>query len=183
MKQKTPTAWKVTPKSIDVHLSESPLAGQIPICKIWIWWIFYKMKFGRFMNFTAVVVFSLVFQSIYNIISTLNILISCFSRFIEHPVKRFEGICIQDGQLYDQRGFKGFLQLYFSKLCNQVPSLNLSRWRTLTLEKIKTGWVLWCIKLQTIVSYWEEYCESVQSWLLSQVWNIETHNLFIFSTG
>ena len=126
MKQKTPTAWKVTPKSIDVHLSESPLAGQIPICKIWIWWIFYKMKFGRFMNFTAVVVFSLVFQSIYNIISTLNILISCFSRFIEHPVKRFEGICIQDGQLYDQRGFKGFLQLYFSKLCNFIALVFLN---------------------------------------------------------
>ena len=59
-----------------------------------------------------------------------------------------------------------------SKLCNQVPSLSLSRWRTLTLEKIKIGWVLWCIKLQTIVSCWEEYCESMHSWLLFEVWNI-----------
>ena len=29
---------------------------------------------------------------------------------------------------------------------------------------------------------WDSYCESVQSWLLSQVWNIKTHNIFIFST-
>ena len=29
-----------------------------------------------------------------------------------------------------------------SKLCNQVPSLSLPRWRTLTLEKIKIGLVL-----------------------------------------
>ena len=40
-----------------------------------------------------------------------------------------------------------------------------------------------CFKFETIVSYWEEYCESVQSWLLSQVWNIKRQNLFIFSTG
>ena len=35
-----------------------------------------------------------------------------------------------------------------------------------------------CFKLETIVSYWEEYCKSVQSWLLSQVWNIKINNLF-----
>ena len=29
-----------------------------------------------------------------------------------------------------------------AKLYNQVPSLRLPRWRTLTLEKIKIGWVL-----------------------------------------
>ena len=46
--------------------------------------------------------------------------------------------------------------LFPPKLCNQVSSLSLSRW--------------------------EEYCESLQSWLLSQVWNIKTHNLYIFST-
>ena len=41
---------------------------------------------------------------------------------------------------------------YSTKLCiNQVPSWSLSRWRTLTLEKIKIGWVLWCIKLQTML--------------------------------
>ena len=34
-----------------------------------------------------------------------------------------------------------------------------------------------CFKLETIVSYWEEYCELVQSWLLSQVWNIKTLGL------
>ena len=34
------------------------------------------------------------------------------------------------------------------KLCNQVCSLSPSRWKTLTLEKIKVGWVLWCIKVQ-----------------------------------
>ena len=38
---------------------------------------------------------------------------------------------------------------FSTKLCNQVPSLSLSRWRTLTLEKIKISWVLWCIKIQT----------------------------------
>ena len=31
-----------------------------------------------------------------------------------------------------------------------------------------------------VVSFWEEYCESVQSWPLSQVWNIKTHN-YIFN--
>ena len=67
-------------------------------------------------------------------------------------------------------------------VCNQVPSLSLFRWRTLTLLKIKIGWMFWCFKLQTIVSYWEEYYESMQSWLLSQVWNIKTPNLSIFST-
>jgi hypothetical protein len=35
-----------------------------------------------------------------------------------------------------------------------------------------------CFKLETIVSYWEEYCESMQSWLLSEVWNIKTPNLY-----
>ena len=29
-----------------------------------------------------------------------------------------------------------------SKLCNQVPSLSPSRWKILTVEKIKVGWVL-----------------------------------------
>ena len=37
-----------------------------------------------------------------------------------------------------------------------------------------------CFKLAPIVSYWEEYCESMQSWLLSEVWNIKTPNLAIF---
>ena len=67
------------------------------------------------------------------------------------------------------------------KLYNQVPSLSLFRWRTFTLEKIKIGWVL-CIKIQTIFSCWEEYCESMPSWLLSEVWNIIAPNLSIFST-
>ena len=40
-----------------------------------------------------------------------------------------------------------------SKLCNQVPSLSLSRWRTLTLLKISRGCVFLCFKLKTIVSY------------------------------
>ena len=38
--------------------------------------------------------------------------------------------------------------LLSSKLCNQVSSLSLSRRKTLTQEKIKIGWVLWCIKVQ-----------------------------------
>ena len=33
-------------------------------------------------------------------------------------------------------------ELGIAKLCNQVPSLSLSRWRTLTLKKIKIGWML-----------------------------------------
>ena len=64
------------------------------------------------------------------------------------------------------------LSLHFPKLCNQALSLSLSRWQTLTLKKIKIGWVLWCIKIQTIVSSWKKYCESMHSWLLSEVWNI-----------
>ena len=64
----------------------------------------------------------------------------------------------------------------------KVPSLSLSGWRTLTQEKIKVGWVLWCIKLQTIVRCWLEYSESMHSWLLSEVWNIIAPNLSIFST-
>ena len=68
------------------------------------------------------------------------------------------------------------------KLYNQVPSLSLRRWRTFILEKNKIDCVLWCIKLQTIVSCWEEYCESMHSWLLSEVWNIIAPNLSIFST-
>ena len=39
-----------------------------------------------------------------------------------------------------------------------------------------------CFKLAPMVSYWGEYCESVQSRLLEQVWNIKTNNLFICST-
>ena len=30
----------------------------------------------------------------------------------------------------------------FAKLCNEVPSLSLSKCKTLTLEKIEIGWVL-----------------------------------------
>jgi hypothetical protein len=30
--------------------------------------------------------------------------------------------------------------------------------------------------------YWEEYYESMQSWLVPEVWNIKTPNLSIFST-
>ena len=100
------------------------------------------------------------------------------------------------------------LNVYLPKLCNQVPSLTLflqavvtrhsymgwfrpwlvgiglrmSRWRTLTLEKIKISWVLWCIKLQTMRSCWEEYCKSMHSWLLSKVWNFIAPNLSILST-
>ena len=38
-------------------------------------------------------------------------------------------------------------------ICKQVPSLSLSRQRSLTLFKIQIGWVFRCFKLQTIVSY------------------------------
>ena len=87
------------------------------------------------------------------------------------------------------RGFENFINLslkpnYFKKpkLCNQVPSLSLSRLRTFTLKKIKVGWVLWCIKHQTIASCCEDCCESMHNWLLSEVWNIKSPNLSIFST-
>ena len=65
--------------------------------------------------------------------------------------------------------------LFSAKLCNQVPSLSLSRWRNFTLEKIKIDWVLLCIKLQTIVSCQEEYCESMHSYIIAP-------DLSIFST-
>ena len=39
-----------------------------------------------------------------------------------------------------------------------------------------------CFKLQTIVSSALIHSTLLSSWLLSQVWNIKTHNLFIFST-
>ena len=61
--------------------------------------------------------------------------------------------------------FQPYSHLLYTKQCNQVYSLSLSRWRTLTLLKIEIGWEFWCFKLQTIVSYGEEYCESMQSWL------------------
>ena len=45
-----------------------------------------------------------------------------------------------------QSDYASFINLKVSmmmapKLCNQVPSLSLSRWRTLTLLKIQIGWV------------------------------------------
>ena len=40
----------------------------------------------------------------------------------------------------------------FEKLCNQVPSISLSRWRTLTLSKILISLEIWCFKLQTKVN-------------------------------
>ena len=40
-----------------------------------------------------------------------------------------------------------FLHHSFSKLWNQVTFSSLSRWKILTLEKMKTGWVLWCSKV------------------------------------
>ena len=49
-----------------------------------------------------------------------------------------------------------------SKLCNQVPSFSLSRWKTLTKEKIKIGWVLWSIKVQI--------CKIIDSCL--QIWTL-----------
>ena len=36
-----------------------------------------------------------------------------------------------------------------------------------------------CFKLEIIVSYWEEYFDSVQSWLLSQVWNITRTKIYV----
>ena len=36
-----------------------------------------------------------------------------------------------------------------------------------------------CFKLETIVSYWEEYCESVQSWLVSSLKHKNTQPLYI----
>ena len=49
-------------------------------------------------------------------------------------------ICFDDNSI-----LSSYLQ---SKLCNQVPSLSPSRWKTLTLEKFKVGWVLCCVKVQ-----------------------------------
>ena len=38
--------------------------------------------------------------------------------------------------------------LLMSKQCKSVPSLSIFRRKSLTLEKKKVGWVLWCIKIQ-----------------------------------
>ena len=57
------------------------------------------------------------------------------------------------------------------KLCNQVPSLDhfvVQNSGDFLCWKYKEVLCFLCFKLETIVSYWEEYCESVQSWLLSQ---------------
>ena len=43
--------------------------------------------------------------------------------------------------------FELVYKMFSLKLYNQVPSLSLSRWRTLILEKVMTGWVPRCIKL------------------------------------
>ena len=71
------------------------------------------------------------------------------------------------------------------KLWNQVPSLDhfvVQNSGDFLCWKYKQVVCFYVTKIETIVSYWEEYCESVQSRLLEQVWNIKTHNLFIFST-
>ena len=75
-----------------------------------------------------------------------------------------------------------FTCLNCPKLCNQVPSLSLSRWRTLTLLKIKRGCVFLCFKLETIVSSALIHSTLLSSWLVTML-NIKTPNLSIFSTG
>ena len=66
------------------------------------------------MNFTAVVVFSLVLHSIYYYnFHPQHAELVFLKVHRKHPVKRLEGICIQDGQLYVQRGFKGFFAVVF----------------------------------------------------------------------
>ena len=75
--------------------------------------------------------------------------------------------------IYKQFQFSGYQYTFLKKrnnknitllqsyvVCNQVPYLSLSRWRTLTLEKIKIGWVLWCIKVQICKHL---YCELMHS--------------------
>ena len=51
----------------------------------------------------------------------------------------------------------------------------------ISLLKIKIGWVLWCFKLQTIVSCALIYSTLLSSWLLSEVWYIiATQPILIF---
>ena len=47
------------------------------------------------------------------------------------------------------------------------------RRKTLTLEKIKVGWVLWCIKVQICK---QSYCELMHSCLLLLIWTLLYHN-------
>ena len=47
---------------------------------------------------------------------------------------------------------------------------------------MKIDWEIRCFKPQATVNcYLEEYCESMHNWLLSEVWNIKSPNLSIFS--
>ena len=62
------------------------------------------------------------------------------------------------------------------KLWNEVPSLD----HFVVQNSGNFLWVFLCFKLQTIVS---SALILLSSWLLSEVWNIKTPNLSIFSAG
>ena len=73
-----------------------------------------------------------------------------------------------------------------AKLWNQVTFSSLSRWKILTREKIKTGWVLSGASLKgrgaippgppVIRSYWRPWCHSYIVVYYWQIWTLLHHN-------
>ena len=59
-----------------------------------------------------------------------------------------------------------------SKLWNQVTFSSLFRWKILTLEKIKTDWVLWCSKV--LISNKRQLCINLVVYCL-QIWTLLHH--------
>ena len=64
-----------------------------------------------------------------------------------------------------------FLSVFFSKLCNQVPSLEHLKFFGFSLLKIRVSWVLWCIK---VLIFKQSYCELMQSCQLFTNLNFDT---------
>ena len=64
---------------------------------------------------------------------------------------------------------------WYAKLCNQVPSLSLFRWKTLSLLKIYIGWVMSVLMFQTSDN--SQLLRRVL-WInaeLTSVWHVKKH--------
>ena len=104
---------------------------------------------------------------------------SCWSRDL--------GPCQCQSGLYSGRlqvnNPKTFLRCSIQSYEIKSPPWTILSFRILGIFSVENiSCVFLCFKLETIVSYWEEYCESVQSWLLEQLLNMNARNLFICST-
>ena len=106
--------------------------------------------------------------------------ISCFFTFLyllPSPSNCWE-IQIKGAKITVNLGFESLLWIKVLWILDNFVVQNSGDFLCWKYKEVVCFYVF---KLETIVSYWEEYCESVQTRLLKQVWNIKTHNLFIFS--